>query len=286
MRAAPRARSLAPVIALGIALAAAAGGRVAAADPDPKRKVIVVEYRAGSTALPGVGQQLAAAMSRLTSLAVLGPAQARTVYGELLDQVLVRCAGEAACLAKIGKKLDAVEVVLVGVSELGDVIVTMQRVDVATGEVTGRIADSIAEGEVPTEAQLDAYLQRLLPPGDFRRYGVIAIVANLSDAAVTIGGERRGATPIEPLRLPAPATYEVRVEKDGFVPYTTRIALPPDGEIKVDARLGRPGGGAWYQRWYVLAAAGVLVAGAAGTTIYLATRPPDDNRVPITGTVR
>jgi hypothetical protein len=243
---------------LGVLGAVAASAR---AEPNPKRKTVVLEYRSGSSALPGVAKRVAAAIGKQTSLNVLGPDQARAVYGDRLDQVLVKCAGEAECIARIGQRVAAEEVILVGVSELGDVILTMQRISVASHDVSARIADSLAEGAAPTDAQVDAYLQRLLPPTDFMRFGVIDIVANMAGAAVTIGNERRGETPIQPLKLPAPATYEIRVEKIGFSPYKTRVALPADGEIKVEANLSRPGAGAaWYQRWYVVAGLGVVVA--------------------------
>ncbi|MBA3394910.1 MAG: PEGA domain-containing protein [Deltaproteobacteria bacterium] len=258
----------------------------ASADPGPKRKVVVLEYRAGSSALPGIADRVVSALSKQTSLGILGPDQTRVVYGDQLDGSLVKCAGEAECLAKIGKKVGAAEVILVGVSELGDVILTMQRIDVESKSVSARIADSLAEGAAPSDAQVDAYLQKLLPPTDFLRYGVIDIVANLSGAAVTVGGESRGLTPIQPLKLPAPATYDIRIVKEGYVPYTTKVALPPDGEIKVEAQLSMRGGESWYQRWYVLAAAGVLVAGAGGTAIYFATRSEPSDRVGITGVVQ
>jgi PEGA domain len=186
--------------------------------------------------------------------------------------VIVKCAGDSVCVARIGQKVGAVEVILVGISELGDVILTMQRIDVAQHTVSTRIADSLAAGAVPSEAQLDGYLTRLLPTTDFLRFGVIDIVANLAGASVTVGGEHRGLTPIQPLKLHAPATYDIRIEKSGYVPYATKVALPPDGTIKVEAELSRRGATAWYQHWYVLAAAGILVAGAAGTSIYFATR--------------
>ncbi len=266
-------------------LAVLAIGRDADADPGPKRKVVVLEYRAGSSALPGIAGRVVSALSKQTSLGVLGPDQTRVVYGDQLDGALVKCAGEAECLAKIGKKVGAAEVILVGVSELGDVILTMQRIDVESRSVSARIADSLAEGAAPSDAQVDAYLQKLLPPTDFLRYGVIDIVANLSGAAVTVSGESRGLTPIQPLKLPAPATYDIRIVKEGYVPYTTKVALPPDGEIKVEAELSMRGGTSWYQRWYVLAAAGVLVAGAGGTAIYFATRNEPSDRVGITGVV-
>src|SRR6185503_11150104 len=124
----------------------------------------------------------------------------------------------------------------------------------------------------PSDRQIIDYANRLLPPTDFLRFGVIELVANLSGAAVTVGGQPRGVTPISALKLHAPATYDIRVEKSGYVPFSTKVALPPDGEIKVEAELSRRGSEAWYQRWYVLAAAGLVVAGAGGTAIYLGVR--------------
>ena len=279
----------APILALALvaALAHAAHG-----DPDPRRKVSVLEYRSRSAALPGIAGRVVETLTRQTSLQVLGPDQTRAVYGDHLDQVLARCAGDAACVAKIGQKIGAAEIILVGISELGDVILTMQRIDVANREVASRVADSLAAGQVPSEAQLAGYTTRLMPPSDFLRFGVIEIVANLTGAAVTVGGEPRGQTPIEALKLRAPQSYEIRVEKTGFVPFTTRVALPPDGEIKVEAQLNRRGAdAAWYQHWYVLAAAGLVVAGAGGTAIYFGTHssgggPAGNGQLHVTGSIQ
>ncbi len=270
-------------LALIVSLSLAFGAHVAFAEPDPKRKVSVLEYRSGSSAMPGIAKRLLAEMGKQTSLQLLGPDQTRTIYGDQLDQALVKCAGDGECIAIIGKKVGAAEVILVGVSELGDVILTLQRIDVPGRTVVTRVADSLAASSTPSEDQLNGYLARLLAPGDFIRYGVIDIVANLAGASVTVGGESRGVTPIQPLKLHAPATYQIRVEKTGYVPFTTKVALPPDGEIKVEAELSRRGAGsAWYQRWYVLAGAGLLVAGAAGTAIYFGTRTSVNDHVPVT----
>ncbi len=259
---------------------------VAHADPDPKRKVCVLEYRSGSSAMQGIGARILDTMSKQTSLQLLGLDATRTVYGAELDQAIVKCGGEANCIANIGKKVGAADVVLVAVSELGDVILTIQRIDVAKQQAVTRVADSFAPGSSPSEDQVNGYLARLLAPNDFVRYGVIDIVANLSGAAVTVGGTNRGLTPIQPLKLPAPANYEIKVTKEGFEAFSTRIQLPPDGELKVEARLSKRGAGtAWYQRWYVLTAAGILVAGTAGTVIYFATREGPADSVPVSGTL-
>lgn len=256
----------------------------AAADPNPKRKVTVLEFRSGSSGLPGIATRVAGALAKQTSLQLIGPDQARALYGEQIDNVLVKCGGEADCVAKIGNKLGAAEVILIGVSELGDVILTMQRIDVGAATVRARVADSLASGSQPNDAQLDGYLSKLLPPGDFLRFGVIEILASETGALVRVGGESRGTTPVPPLRLRAPATYDVRVEKDGFVPFSTQVQLPPDGELRVKAQLQRPGRSHWYTKWYVLAGMGLAVAGAAGGAIYFATNQPGE-RVPGDGTI-
>ncbi len=273
-----------PIAIVLAALALAAATR-AEADPDPKRKVAVIEYRAGSSGLSGISERISAALGKQTSLGVLGPDQMRALYGDKLEQAIVTCAGQAACVAKIGRKVGAAEVVLVGVSELGDLILTLQRIDVARRTVVGRVADSIPLGSPPSDAQLDTYLTKLLPPSDFLRFGVIDIIASEAGARVRVGDEQRGLTPIQPLRLRAPASYDIRVEKDGFVPFSTQVQLPADGELKVRAQLQRPGRTAWYQHWYVLAGMGVIVAGAAGGAIYFATNGPSD-RVTFNGVIK
>jgi len=245
---------------------------IARADVDPKRKVIVLEYRSGSSAMPHLADRIVARLSKQTSLNVLGQDQTRTVYGEHLDLVIVKCAGEPECVARIGQKVGAAEVILVGISELGDVILTIQRIDVSTRTVSSRLADSVTANSPPNDQKLDGYLTKLLPASDFLRYGIIDIISSESGALVTVGGTQRGTTPIGALKLKAPANYEIRIEKRGFQPFTTSVQLPADGELRVRANLARPGGApAWWQHWYVLAPAALVVAGAAGGTIYFAT---------------
>jgi hypothetical protein len=248
---------------------------IARAGDDPKRKLVVLEYRAGSSALVGIGTQVATTIGKQTSLQVLGPAQAKTMYGEQLEQTVVKCGGEADCVAKIGQKLGAADVILVGVSELGDVILTMQRIDVASHKVSARIADSLAGNTSPGAEQIDDYIGRLLPPSDFLRFGVIDIAVNQPGASITVGNERKGTSPLAPLTLHAPASYAIKVEKAGFVPFTTKVQLPPDANIKVEADLSRKSSRAWYQHWYVPVGLGLIVVAAAGTTIYFATGAGD-----------
>jgi len=261
---------------LVITAVVAGANRAHADDHDAKRKVVVLEYRAGSAALPAIAERIGARLRQLTSLTVIDANAARQKLAEL-DQAIVTCEGEADCLAYIGQKVGADEVILVGISELGDVILTLQRIAVKRRRVEARIAESLAPADAPTDQILAQYLSRLLPPADFVRFGTIDVVANLSGALVKLGGDSKGTTPIKPIKVRAPASYDIRVEKSGFVPFSASVAVPPDGEVTVKAQLTRRGGGAhWYQKWWVLGIAGIAVVGATGAAIYVGTRPGDN----------
>lgn len=281
--------SLAPSPARSAAIAAIlaaaiAAPRAALADtPEARRKVVVLEYRAGSAALAGIDDRIAELLRSQTSLAVIDGDGARQAYGGSLDADVVRCAGEAPCIARIGGKIGAAEVLLVGISEFGDVILTLQRIDVADRDVSMRIAEALAEDATPDEAALGAYVRRVMPESDFLRFGTIRISANLAGAAVFLDRARRGTTPIDALKVRAPATYEIRLTKAGYVPFSAKVAVPPDGEVDVAARLTREGGGPWYGEWWVLALAGVVVAGGVGVGFYLAQDTPTS--APVTGVV-
>jgi hypothetical protein len=246
----------------------------ALAAPHPKRSVVVLEYRAGSPDLPAVDQRVAGILRKKTSLSIIDAEDARRRYGRNLDRKVGTCAGESQCIAEIGQKLGAREVVLVGVSEFGDVILTLQRIDVDRGKVITRVAEAMPQGREPGDAELLRYLQRVLPKSDFLRFGVIRINADVDGATVAVGGKERGKTPIEPIKVRAPATYAIRLDKAGYVPFRAEVFVPPDAEVKVDPTLSRQGSDAWYKRWWVLALAGTVTAGAV--TAVVLTRNSED----------
>lgn len=269
------------VVAAASILVQVLGQVGAAADPDPKRKVAVLEYRSGSAALPHIDKRLAAILKKRTSLQVIDAEEARTSFARL-DADVVACGGDGACVARIGGKLGVREVILVGVSEFGDVILTLQRIDVGERKVSARIAESFSQKDEPADDELTGYLTRLMPAGDFLRYGMIHIAASLAGARVTVGGQDKGVTPVPAIKVKAPARYDLRVTKDGFIPFRASVDVPPDGDIAVKAELSpEGGGGAWYGRWWVATLAGAVVLGAIGTGVWLGTRSPSE--VPVGG---
>jgi hypothetical protein len=106
-------------------------------------------------------------------------------------------------------------------------------------------------------------LQRVLPESDFLQYGTIRIAASVNGAKVTISGRDHGVTPVrDPIKVKAPATYDIRVTKDGYLPFRASVAVPPDGEVDVHPTLTRGSRDAWYGKWWVAAIAGTVVVGA------------------------
>lgn len=270
--------AIAVVVAVVVALAPAvarADGAAGEAAAKRKRKVAVLEFRGGARGASELGQRMALILRQATSLVVSDPDDARRTLGPKIDEELARCAGDAACVARIGARLGVDEVLLVGISELGDLIVALQRVDVRTRAVASRIAESLPPDTEPDDATIERWLRRLMPPEDFRRYGTIRVRSNVDGALVRVGGEARGTTPIAPIVVEAPARIEVRVTKKGYVEFVARIDVPPDATVEVTPELSRRGAAdAWQKKWWVWALAGTLLTGAVVMGVVLGQDEP------------
>lgn len=263
---------------LALVAVCAAAGAASAQEPNPKRKVAVIEFRSGSAELAAIGARAATLLDELTGVEVIDQNGARAVFGASLDSEVVDCAGEAGCVAEIARKLGVDELLLVGVAEFGDVILTMQRIDAKSGTVLSRVAEALQTGTTVSDEAVEGYLRRVLPKEDFLRYGVIRVTANVDGASVTVGTTVRGKTPIDPLRVPAPATYPIAVTKSGFVDFRASVAVPPDAEVLVRSQLTRKGTAGkrpWYARWWVIAIAGTVAAGAVTTAVIVTRDDPD-----------
>jgi hypothetical protein len=238
------------------------------------KTVAVLEYRAGARGATGVGERLARLLAANAALTVIAPSDARRKSGRI-DAEVARCSGEAICIGVLGEQLGVQEVLLIGVSQLGDTVLAMQRIDVRKGEAGARLAESLPADTEPTDDEMLGWLRQLFPPDVFKRYGAIKIVTNVAGAAVELNGESQGKTPIaESIKVRAPATYKVRLSKSDYVTFQAGIDVLPDATVEVRATLVREEGKQpWYKKWYVWAAVGgaIAIAGAA-VAIYYGTK--------------
>jgi PEGA domain-containing protein len=258
---------------------------VAAPPPPPAapaaskgRSIAVLEFRGGASGAGGIGARVAAILRKRTSHAITDPDDARRENAKV-DDLVARCTGQPPCIAEIGRKLKVDEVLLVGVSELGDLILAFQRVDSKSGSVLGRVADSLPRDTRLDDQALEAYLRRLLPREDFLRWGTLRIDADIAGAEVRLGGEAKGRTPLEPIPVLAPATVDLRVSKQGYSDFRARIDVMPDATVEVRPIMNRKPGTAWYERPWVWAIAGAIVVGGVTTAVVLAQ--PAAKSVPV-----
>ena len=241
------------------------------------RTIAVLEFRSGARGFPRITGDLAARLARLTSHRIIPPSAARRVLGASVDGDVARCKGEATCIAAIGQQLSCDEVVLVGISQLGDTILAFQRIEVSSGGVLARLADSLGHRRrISTEA-LDRYLRRLFPSEDFKRYGRIAVRTSAMGDKVFVDQQYRGQTPLPPLKVAAPGRYSIRIQRAGHDDFMARLDVLPDALVEVKPTLGRKHEPVkWYQRWWVWAIVGGVVAGSATTAIVLTTNQGPD----------
>jgi hypothetical protein len=241
-----------------------------------RQSVAVLEFRQDVSAFPDLGERLARRLSALTGLRVVGLTEARQKLGSEVDGVVARCLGNPRCVGAIGARLGVHEVILVGLSSLGDVIVQFSRVVTSSGLILSSVGHSAPETSTLDDAQLDGFLRRLLPSEVFVRYGLVRVKSNRAQAVVYLDGRAVGATPMKgPIRVEAPSTHDIRVSRPGYVDFSARLHVPPEASILVNAHLPPlpRRTTSIVRRWWfwtaIVAGAAVIAATAVGASVGL-----------------
>jgi PEGA domain-containing protein len=245
-----------------------------------RRRVAVLEFRGGVERAPDLGSAIAKRMQKTAALDVIDPQEARRRAVDV-DAEVARCAGDPDCTARVGGRLDVDEVLLVAMSQLGAVVLSLQRVDVLSGKATGSPVSAVLPATGPGgDDQIDGWLRQLYPPTVFKRYGYLSIRARVDGAVVKLNGLVQGETPLEGrIKLAAPKAYIVTVTKPGRVSSSARIDVVPDGTVEWTAELPEAEGPLpWYKRWYTWAIAGAVAAAAVGAGVGLYFGQGDDSR--------
>ena len=183
----------------------------------------------------------------------------------------------AARALALGGELKAPLALAIDAAALGDgVVLYMQGVDVAKGKPIASTAFSFGQGALDHE-QLDGALLRVLAPE--RYLGKLVVEVDVGDAQVLVDGAARKAGELLPL---ACGTHTLRVTHPAYrdflrfvtvdygKPTRVEVALSkyPVTEAEMRARLtGRRGPvlapTPWWQRWWVVTLASVVLLGAA-----------------------
>lgn len=240
--------------------------------------VAVLEYRSGVSEQPDFSDRLAELLRAKSMAQVLSVQDCRRMLGAGMDAMVAQCKEDPACFAKLGRKLGASEVLFVGMTEFGTVLVNLSRFQVSPPQLVSSVDMDIQLGEALPKLRIYQLLRKLYPDDFFRRYGTLEVTSNQPGAAVRLDRRLVGQTPLNPLQLEAPRKYELNVVKPGFVPFSATVDLAPNARLRLDARLtpeGQASPGAWYTRWWVITlAVGAVAAGAAAVWWY--NSPPSE----------
>ncbi len=155
----------------------------------------------------------------------------------------LECVSSAACLGRVGVELSVDQVISGTIGQRdGTWVFNLNRVDVRTGELLGRVFREVA-GDLGAVA---GELQDALPAlyAVVRRPATILVSSNVDGAEVAIDGLVIGTYHDgAPVRLEGVAAgqHEVRVRSRGHRPYLRAVHVASGATLQLDAELGTPG---------------------------------------------
>lgn len=252
----------------------------AKSEPLNNRSIVVLEFRSGVKGAANLADSLADLFAKQSSYHVISPTEARKILGDDIDLKVAECRGDPQCISIIGKKLKVDEVLLVGLSEMGDLIIAIQRINVDSKRILSRFADSIKPRKRIKNKLLTRYLHHLFPATAFKRFGRIIINTNENGDRVFINNKEKGKTPLSPLALPAPFRYEIKVSRLNHNDFVASLNLEPKTTISVSPTFTRQKAEKWYKQWWVWTIVGGVVAIGTSAAIYGLSQSPD--KIPAT----
>ncbi|MDA3862265.1 MAG: PEGA domain-containing protein [Deltaproteobacteria bacterium] len=244
-----------------------------------KTKVAVVEYRAGISEQPNLTNRISSLLKKKSNLKIITRNDARRQMGSKFDSIVSQCQNNTTCFSKLGKKLNVQEVLLVGITEFGTVLINMKRIIVKTSKIKGTSDIDIKKHERISRLQIFGMLKTVFPQKYFIQKGMVHIISETKGAGVFIDNKKQGQTPIKPINLIAPRSYSIKVTKKKFNPFEVSIDLAPDALLRINAQLTpiiKHQPSKWYEKWWVWSIAGAILLGTTAGTLYYFNQPADE----------
>src|SRR5262249_51697599 len=177
------------------------------------------------------------------------------------------CGGEPACLAAIGRKLGAAQVVHGNVAQLGEsYVVNLKLIDSAKGTEIRRVSETLKGNADDLIEAVRVAAYRLVRPEELK--GAIAILCDLPGALVDVEGRPAGRTPLARLIDGLDVgKHTVTLEAKGYSPFNAQVEVRFQKTTDVVVRLLLTGGpippdhtpdAPWYASPWMYAGVGVV----------------------------
>lgn len=206
---------------------------VAAASP----KTAIVDVDAPELMM-GLGAQVTRAIvteAQNQKLDVMLPDDVRAKMDAQRYEALKKCAGNAACAAQELASLGVKRAVLGKLTrDERNYILKLWLIDVSALTVIADVDRAI----LIAARRFQKDVEQAVPPllrGEREARGTLVIEANLGDAQITLNGEFAGAPPLK-LTL-KPGKYEVKAERNKYLPITRLVGVEANQETKLELKL-------------------------------------------------
>jgi len=245
------------------------------AKPAGKPRLAVLDFTLAGSAHPDLARVLADAAARGAEgkeHQVITQGEVAALLGLERMRQIVGCE-DRACLADVAGALDAERLLSGSLTILErTALVTVRIIETRTARTAGRATGTLLDA---TEKELVDAARRLaheaLTGKKLDTSGVLRISVDRPGAGVTLDGKEIGQSPLREKPRVLEGPHAVTVQKQGFVRWSSTIAVPAGAEVPVEVQLvpiqlmgEQARSRLWTWGWV---SAGVAVAGtAAGLT--------------------
>lgn len=183
------------------------------------------------------------------------------------------CAGKADCyVQRLSNTLAGISLLLtISVDRLEDgMLLGLRLVDVASKQEIGASGDEVPAG-MSVSGAMEQQLATVFPGSTWDQIAEVSVTTEPPNAEVNVGG-RSCASPCTLNRM-VPGTYEVSINKEGFLPWKGNVTLVAKQNQAVSAVLQEPPAGLVSSPlfWGLVAAAAV----GTGVAIFFLAQPSE-----------
>ena len=242
----------------------------------PARETFALPYRdnlrLGIFAIEAVGvapntvknltQLLAVELAQVRGADVISPEDIEATIGKQRFDEIVTGECDDECLARLSGALNVDYIVVGQIGQLDtSYVVSLRLIDQRVVRVANRVTETFHGPEEELKRAIRS-VGRAVVGIDAQGSGTIAVSGPVSGAAVTIGDQVIGETPLN-LAQPFPAgRLAVRIVKDGYLDWQSDVFVQPGETNLVWAELQEEPGTIFERWWFWAIVSGVVATGA------------------------
>lgn len=241
--------------------------------PAPQAKTVAILILSGDEAGLALSETYSEARKVIESHTALNVAPLDQIGVTDRETAIRQCAGKADCyITRLSNALAGVSLLLtISVDRLEDgMLLGLRLVDVSSKQEIGASGDEVPAG-MSVSGAMEQQLSTVFPGSTWDQIAEVSVTTEPANAEVTVGG-RSCASPCTLNRM-VPGTYEVTINKEGYLPWKGNVTLVAKQNQAVSAVLQEPPAGLVSSPlfWGLVG----LAAVGTGVAIFFLAQPSD-----------